>query len=203
MATISFNHSLQFLVVVLALNSLINISLGGRQIEPNSSTEFIKTSCSSTTYPDLCCQTLLDQASEIQTSPQLIAHAALNVTLSDVKSATESLAKLSKIHGLPPRAAQAMQGCLKELSESVEELRKSVIEMDKIKSSNFRKMISDIRSWVSAALTDESTCTDGIEGENISSDEKTSVRSQILTIAHLTSNALALVEDYASLSHQG
>ncbi|KAK8686428.1 hypothetical protein V6N13_125453 [Hibiscus sabdariffa] len=200
MATTFFNYSLQFLVLLLALNSLINVSLGGRQIEPNSNTEFIKKSCSSTTYPDLCCETMLSQASTINTSPQLIAHAALNVTLSDVKSATESLAKLSNSNRLPPGGAKAMQGCLNELSDSVEELRRSISEMDKIKSSNFQKRISDIRLWVSAALTDESTCTDGMEGENITSDARTSVRSQILTIAHLTSNALALVEDYASLS---
>ncbi|KAE8655269.1 hypothetical protein F3Y22_tig00117034pilonHSYRG01733 [Hibiscus syriacus] len=199
MATAFFNQFLDFLLVLLALNFFIDISFGGRQIDPKSSIEFIKTSCSSATYPDLCCQTLLGQASTIQKSPQLIAHAALNVTLIDVKSTTESMVQLSQSQLLPAKVGQAMQVCLKELSDTVEALRKSVIEMDKIKSSNIGPMVHDIRTWVSSALNDESNCTDGFEGDNISNDAKTSIRSHILTIAHLTSNALALVEDYASL----
>ncbi|KAK8690537.1 hypothetical protein V6N13_074070 [Hibiscus sabdariffa] len=198
MATTFSNLSLQFLVILLALTCLIDTSLGGRQIDPKSSTQFIKTSCSSTRYPDLCCATLLSQASTIQTSPRLIVHAALNVALSNAKTTTASMVKLSKTQGLQPKQTSAMQDCLEVLSDTEDELTKSIGEMDKINSSNAGLTINNIQTWVSAALTDEDTCSDVFEGKSISSNAKTSVKSQLLTVAHLTSNALALINDYAS-----
>ncbi|KAK8652047.1 hypothetical protein V6N13_061071 [Hibiscus sabdariffa] len=153
---------------------------------------------SSTRYPDLCCATLLSQASTIQTSPRLIVHAALNVALSNAKTTTASMVKLSKTHGLQPKQTSAMQDCLEVPNDTEDELTKSIGEMDKITSSNAGLTMNNIQTWVSAALTDESTCSDVFEGESISSNAKTSVKSQLLTVAHLTSNALALINDYAS-----
>ncbi|XP_021285823.1 21 kDa protein-like [Herrania umbratica] len=193
------SHSFKFLLILLAINSYINFSSAGRQIAPLSSTEFIRTSCSSTTYPKLCFETLSTHASLIQTSPQLLAHAALNVTLSTAKSTSAMMVTLSRSHGLKPRVAEAMQDCVEELSDTIDELRKSISEMGQIKGSNFGLMINDVQTWVSAALTDESTCSDGFQGNNMNGNVKTDVRTKILRIAHLTSNALALINSYASL----
>ncbi|EOY22919.1 Pectinesterase inhibitor domain - like 10 [Theobroma cacao] len=193
------SHSFKFLLILLAINSYINFSSAGRQIAPQSSAEFIRTSCSSTTYPKLCFETLSTHASLIQTSPQLLAHAALNVTLSTTESTSAMMVTLSKSHGLKPREAEAMQDCVEELSDSIDELRKSISEMGQVKGSNFGLMINDVQTWVSAALTDESTCSDGFQGNNMNGNVKTAVRTKILRIAHLTSNALALINNYASL----
>ncbi|KAK6262178.1 hypothetical protein QUC31_007994 [Theobroma cacao] len=193
------SHSFKFLLILLAINSYINFSSAGRQIAPQSSAEFIRTSCSSTTYPKLCFETLSTHASLIQTSPQLLAHAALNVSLSTTESTSAMMVTLSKSHGLKPREAEAMQDCVEELSDSIDELRKSISEMGQVKGSNFGLMINDVQTWVSAALTDESTCSDGFQGNNMNGNVKTAVRTKILRIAHLTSNALALINNYASL----
>ncbi|XVE56362.1 hypothetical protein DITRI_Ditri04bG0003300 [Diplodiscus trichospermus] len=193
------DHSFKFLLVLLALSSYINFSSAGRQIAPQSSTEFIRTSCSSTTYPKLCFESLSTRSSLIQTSPQLLAHAALDVTLSNAKSTSAMMLTLSKSHGMKPREVQAMQDCVEELGGTIDELKNSISEMDKIKGSNFGLMINDIQTWVSAALTDENTCSDGFQGNNMNGNVKTAVRIKVLTIAHLTSNALALVNNYASL----
>lgn len=90
-----------------------------------------------------------------------------------------------------------MQDCLEELSDSVDELRRSIGEMGHIKASNFQLTMNDIQTWVSAALTDETTCSDGFV-KNTANGKV--VRSRILKIAHLTSNALALLNGYASLN---
>ncbi|XWS60084.1 hypothetical protein CRYUN_Cryun07bG0004300 [Craigia yunnanensis] len=193
------NHSFKFLLIILALNSYINFSSAGRQFAPQTSTEFIRTSCSSTTDPKLCFESLSTYASLIQTSSQLLAHAALNVTLSTVKSTSAMMVTLSKSHGLKPREVEAMQDCVEELSDTIDELRKSISEMGQIKGSKFGLMINDIQTWVSAALTDENTCSDGFQGNNMNGNVETAVRTKIVTIAHLTSNALALVNNYASL----
>ncbi|XVF08440.1 hypothetical protein REPUB_Repub07fG0003900 [Reevesia pubescens] len=188
------NHSFKVLLILLAFSSS-----AGRQIAPQTSTEFIRTSCSSTTYPKLCFESLSTHASLIQTSPQLLAHSALNVTLSTAKSISTMMATLSKSHGLKPREVEAMQDCVEELSDTIDELRSSISEMGQIKGSNFGLMINDIQTWVCAALTDENTCSDGFQGKNMNGNVKTAVRTKIVTIAHLTSNALALINNYITL----
>ncbi|KAH7557438.1 hypothetical protein JRO89_XS11G0157300 [Xanthoceras sorbifolium] len=193
--------SMQFLrlfLTLLAINCCINSTSATRPVASKTSTDFIKTSCSSTIYSTLCFASLASHASFIQTSPKLLAHAALNVTLSKAKSTSAMMFQLSKSLLMKPREAEAMQDCLEELSDSVDQLRRSIAEMGQIKSSNFQLTMSDVQTWVSAALTDESTCSDGFDGKMKNGKV---VRQIILNISHLTSNALALINTYASSLH--
>ncbi|KAF4372124.1 hypothetical protein F8388_000340 [Cannabis sativa] len=93
----------------------------------------------------------------------------------------------------------AMKDCVEELSDSVDELKRSMGEMSKVgkESRDFKIMINDIQTWVSAALTDESTCSDGFGGNDMNGNLKTVVRGKIVNVAQLTSNALALINKYA------
>ncbi|KAF5731081.1 putative DC1.2-like [Tripterygium wilfordii] len=193
---------LKFLLIALAINFFTSSAARNLNRKPTSNAnyqEFIRKSCSATTYPRLCLGSLSSQASSIQTSPKLLAHAALNVTLSAAKSSSIRMARLSQSHGLSPREVQAMHDCVEELIDAVDELGKSIGEMGQIGGSNFGLTINDIQTWVSAALTDESTCADGFDGKNMNESVKTAVRGQIVKISQLTSNALALVNSYASL----
>ncbi|KAJ9164069.1 hypothetical protein P3X46_023684 [Hevea brasiliensis] len=189
-----------FLLILLAASFHINSMSAGRVLStPKTYAEFIRTSCSTTTYPKLCYSSLSVQASKIQNSPRLLANAALNVTLASARSTSTMMQKLSQSHGMKPREVSAMQDCVEELSDTVDELRQSIGEMGEAKGSNTKLMIGDIQTWVSAALTDESTCSDGFDGNTMNGNVKSAVRKQILKIAHLTSNALALINNYASL----
>jgi len=61
--------------------------------------------------------------------------------------------------------------------------------------------MSDVQTWVSAALTDESTCMDGFEESEMSIDgtnTKSRVRGLVVQVAQLTSNALALINQLAN-----
>jgi len=108
------------------------------------------------------------------------------------------MVKLSKSPGMSHRVIGAMKDCVEELGDSVEELQRSIGEMSKLRSSNFQLFMSDIQTWVSAALTDENTCTDGFAGNAMNGKVKTIVRGRIVTVAQLTSNSLALINQYAS-----
>ncbi|PSS33172.1 hypothetical protein CEY00_Acc03558 [Actinidia chinensis var. chinensis] len=197
----SSSHVLTALLSLFIFNSHMNaISATGVAGKP-SSTEFIRTSCSATTYPTLCITSLSSHASAIQTSPKLLAHTALSVTLDTTQSTSAMMVKLSQSHGLSPREVAAMQDCVEEVGDSVDQLRKSLGEMNQIKGSNFALMMSDIQTWVSAALTDADTCSEGFSGNNMNGNMKNIVRGRIVNIAHLTSNALALINSYASTLH--
>ena len=75
------------------------------------------------------------------------------------------MVNISKSQGMSPKAVASMKDCVEEFSDSVYELNESIREMNNVKGSNFQLMINDIQTWVSAALKDETTCTDGFEGK--------------------------------------
>ncbi|KAI3735178.1 hypothetical protein L6452_14668 [Arctium lappa] len=160
--------------------------------------EFIKSSCSFTTYPTLCVNSLSTRAGAIQTSPKLLAQIALSVTLDTTRSTSTAIVKLSQVHGMAPLEVSAMKDCIELLGDSVYELKNSLEEMSRPGSKSSRLVISDLQTWVSAAMTDEDTCIEGFANTKM----KNVVRGKIVNVAHLTSNALALINSYATFSKQ-
>ncbi|KAL7107306.1 hypothetical protein ACP275_06G046200 [Erythranthe tilingii] len=202
METYSCKPAASFLIVVVVIYSSINSGCAARPAAGNTNTEFIRTSCSATTYPTLCYSSLSSQATAIKKDPKLLAHAALSVSLDSARSTSADMATLSRAAGITRREAGAMRDCVEELSDSVDELRKSMAEMNQLikggGGSNFGMMMSDIQTWVSAALTDEDTCMEGFAGKLMNGAAKTAVRTRIVSVAHMTSNALALINCYAA-----
>lgn len=94
---------------------------------------------------------------------------------------------------MTPREIGAMRDCIEELSDSVDQLRNSMAEMAQLRGSNFALTMNDIQTWVSAALTDDDTCMDGFAGKVMNGNSKIAVRERIVNVAHMTSNALALI----------
>lgn len=161
---------------------------------------YIKRSCATVTYPALCEQSLSPYAKTIQTSPAQLARTALAVSLNRSQSTQAYLNKLKRFKGLKPRERAAIGDCLEEVSDSLERVSKSIEELknyDKVKGQEFIWHMSNVQTWVSSALTDENTCMDGFGGRAMEGKIKTSVRGQITNVAHVTSNALALVNNFA------
>jgi len=180
------------LLIILLLTSVITLVSA---IE-KTSTEFIRTSCRMTTYPKLCFNSLSTRAGAIQTSPKLLAQTALSVTLDTTLSTSSSMVKLSQVHGMTPLEVSAMKDCIEMLSDSVYELKRSLEEMKRPGSKDHKLVMSDIQTWVSTAMTDEDTCSEGFANDP---KMKNVVRGKIVNVAHITSNALALINSYASL----
>lgn len=165
----------------------------------NSNTEYIKTSCSGTIYRRLCYHSLSIYAAKIKSSPKALANTALNITLKATKSTSRMMVKMSRIPGTIPReTAGAVADCIEVIGDSIDELQDSIDELGRIRDSNFWLTMGDVQTWVSAALTDEDTCMDGLQGKPLNGYTKTMIRRHILKVAHLTSNALALINSYAS-----
>jgi pectinesterase inhibitor-like protein len=137
-------------------------------------------------------------ADSIQTNRLRLTNTALNVTLASAKSTSVSMSTIAKSHGLNPKEVAAMKDCVEVLSESVDELRRSINEIGHLSTSNFELTMSDLQTWVSAALTDENTCTEGFQEINATGNIKTIVRGKIVQVAQLTSNALALINKLAT-----
>ncbi|KAL6004892.1 hypothetical protein ACLOJK_005449 [Asimina triloba] len=164
----------------------------------NTNTQFIKTSCAATAYPRLCYESLSSHSSVIQTSPKQLASTALSVTLTAAQSTSAMMSRLSAEHGLKPIEVAAMKDCVENMANSIGELRQSIGEMAHLRGPDFYDQMENIQTWVSAALTDETTCMDGFDGKAMDGKVKDAVRGRIVNVAHLTSNALALINNFAT-----
>ncbi|KAL4301733.1 hypothetical protein GQ457_10G027190 [Hibiscus cannabinus] len=167
----------------------------------SNATDFIRTSCSATLYPDLCYSSLCGYANAIQQDPARLARTAIGVSLSRARHMAAFVSNLSREadYGADPRASAALHDCFSNMGDAVDEIRGSLDQMRRLVapgSESFRFQMGNVQTWMSAALTDEETCTDGFEdvGEW---PMKEAVCERAANVKKFTSNALALVNSYA------
>ncbi|KAG9131959.1 hypothetical protein Leryth_023221 [Lithospermum erythrorhizon] len=187
---------------LLTLLILINQAFISESTLP-SNTNFIKSSCKATRYPSLCIHCLSIYANKIQTNELQLAQAALTVSLAKARATTMFVSKLSKARGMKPRTSQAVKDCMDTMADSMDQISRSIREMRRVGGSgqNFMWHMSNVETWVSAALTDENTCLDGFSGKFQFGKVKVVVRRRIVYVAQVTSNALALVNRFAARHH--
>ncbi|KAK9143281.1 hypothetical protein Syun_012681 [Stephania yunnanensis] len=103
-----------------------------------------------------------------------------------------------------PRESQALKDCVDTMGDGVDRLAKSINELSRlggrVGGQSFLWHMSNVQTWVSAALTDDSTCVDGFAGHALDGRVKAQIRSRVLNVAQVTSNALALVNRFAAKS---
>lgn len=152
--------------------------------------DFIRLSCGATRYPSLCVQSLQVFAPSIKRSPRQLATTALAVSVSRARAAAGYVGRLA--HG---RDAAAAKDCVENMGDSIDRLSQSMRELGRAGSGRFDWHMSNVQTWVSAALTDETTCLDGFAG--VRDPVRAGVRTRLVNAARVTSNALALVNRYA------
>ena len=162
-----------------------------------------KKSCNLTLYKILCYISLSPYALTIESNPQKLTVTALNLTVFFAKSATKYIKNIPHSgNGLTRFEAGAVADCLEEIGDSVSELQDSLRELDSINhkdSSKFEMVMSDVKTWVSAALTNDDTCMDGFgQSAGAKAAVKDLVRGHVIKVSRMTSNALALINMYAS-----
>lgn len=160
--------------------------------------QFIKMSCHTTSSPRVCTNTLLGYAAKIHSSPKIAAETALSIAYASAVSTAAAITKLSKTQGLTPREAGALRDCVEVLEDSVDDLQMSVKEMNYPETRSFGLRMSNVQTWVSAALTNEDTCKDGFDGDAMNGKVKSKVKDYIHDVEEMTSIALALINDYAA-----
>ncbi|EEF32721.1 21 kDa protein precursor, putative [Ricinus communis] len=157
--------------------------------------EYLKTACSSTTYPKLCYSSLSPYCYTIKTDDLTLCSTALNVSLQVAYNTSSLVTVLSKQKGLSKTEAQVIEDCIDEMGDSIDELSQSLDAFGSLKlnSTDLRFQISNIQTWVSAALTNEDTCSDEIDDTRVSSSAKKKIKKSISNVARITCNALALI----------
>ena len=185
-----------------AITALVVLLLFTTAAAANDDVEFIRSSCSSTTYPDLCFDTLSTHASLIKRNPVMLATTALSVSLDAARRASANMDTMMTREKLKAREAAAVKDCIDTLTDSAEQIRRAIGEMGYLRKRdrNLGFHISNVQTWVSAALTDDRTCIEGFSEAAMNSPVKVVVRNRVVSVAHRTSNALALISALVSSS---
>ncbi|KAL2472457.1 Plant invertase/pectin methylesterase inhibitor superfamily protein [Abeliophyllum distichum] len=189
------------LLLLLSSHYMLAMANSATNSNPDS-TNFIKKSCRATRYPALCIQSLSSHASTIRQSELQLAQVALAVSLSRAQSAASFISKLPKMKGIKPREYRATKDCIEIMGDSVDQLSRSIKELGgmrrRVAGEDFAWHVSNVQTWVSAALTNENTCLDGFSGPSMNGNAKVAIRKRVLNVAQVTSNALALVNRFAA-----
>lgn len=186
-------HFLMINLFSLLFISLLHNALATTSYSNQTYGAYIKKACSSTTYPQECYKSLLPYAFKIKANPQKLRKVSLSVTLNAVHNASSMVSKLLKQNGLTHIEAATIKDCIVNIKDSIDELKQSLHEMNLLSGLDKEFHIANIKTWLSAALTDENTCTDGFEGEVIDKIVKQKITNIVLKIARLTSNSLSLI----------
>ncbi|XP_043721587.1 pectinesterase inhibitor 3-like [Telopea speciosissima] len=189
------------LYVSSAAADLRHSTTAGSSGKSGSSEDLVRNSCIHASYPDLCLRTLSTYGAQAKT-PNDLAQAAVNVSLSRARKVSQYLSRLATSlggEGSNKKQRLAVTDCVDQLSDSVDELSKTLSELRDLRdrSGKFRMHMSNAETWVSAALTNEDTCLDGFQdvggssgtGKNVKSD----VKRKMSNVAKVTSNALYLI----------
>ncbi|XP_054808102.1 21 kDa protein-like [Prosopis cineraria] len=193
---------------LLLLNLLIIIhtseSATARPSNSNPTTDFIKSSCRATRYPVLCVQCLSGYATVIRHSQRQLAITALSVSISRTQSCASFVHNLGQATRIKKsREHRAVQDCIENMADSLDRLRRSVHELGRTGQAGGQEFVthmSNVQTWVSAALTDQDTCLDGFAGPRFDENLKANIKLRVVNVAQVTSNALALVNRFASSS---
>ncbi|KAJ7965352.1 Pectinesterase [Quillaja saponaria] len=186
------------LIVASAVSAVVLVSVRTRasgQSDPRvhrQPTQAISKTCSKTRYPSLCVSTLLDFPGSTSASEQDLVHISFNMTLQHLSKALYLSTGISNVQ-MDPRVRAAYDDCLELLDDSVDAIQRSLFSVLPSESETTSKSVgstTDVLTWLSAALTNQDTCTDGFE--DVSGSVKDQMADRLKDLSELVSNCLAI-----------
>lgn len=172
---------------------------------PRSAVEFLRARCASTLYGVACYESLLPYACIFRTSHVKLARAAGDVNaawISLISKRVKELVARGAAGGTAVAESAALRDCASTVSSAAGLAKQAAAELAKLDaaggavgSSNVRWAISNAQTWLSASMTNEATCADGVAatGAAASSPVAREVVMAVVRARELTSIALALV----------
>ncbi|XP_068661064.1 putative pectinesterase/pectinesterase inhibitor 45 [Aristolochia californica] len=161
--------------------------------ETLESIKAVKMVCSSTDYKNTCETSLTKAVSNSSPSEQLhpkeLLRAAISVIADEV---TKSINRTEKIKVNDKELRGAIQDCRELLGYALDDLETSLANVDKHED---KSVSHDLKIWLSASLTYQQTCIDGFPEGKL----KTKMEESMVTAKEMNSNALAIVDEVASV----
>ncbi|XP_047308499.1 pectinesterase inhibitor 3-like [Impatiens glandulifera] len=173
------------MILVASLQTITTTTLAKK-----TKTDLVRSSCLHATYPQICIRSLSSYSASVSAiTPRGLAQASVRVSLRRARRARSYLATVIRTGS--KREQGALRDCVEQLGDSVDELSRTLFELNHLRSGTFRWQMSNAETWVSAALTNEDTCLDGFR--EIERRVRWDVNRRMRNVARVTSNALYLI----------
>ncbi|KAK4748795.1 hypothetical protein SAY87_015381 [Trapa incisa] len=155
-----------------------------------STMKTVEAICSPTDYKTTCVNSLKGVNT---TDPKELIKAGF---AAGVKCIGASLKKSDALRVIEkdPRAAQALENCKELMGYSIDNLRRSLENAGHFDLNGIDEVLSNLKTWLSAALTYQETCFDGFE--NTTGDAGKKMKQALKTATQITSNGLAMITDF-------
>ncbi|PAN48942.1 hypothetical protein PAHAL_9G414000 [Panicum hallii] len=155
--------------------------------------EFVRGCCARTLYPRLCRAGLTPHAASVHSSHARLALASANLTL----AALGALAAR-----IPPPSSGALSDCAEAVASAADQAARAAERLRGVEHAVGLEVVwrvDDALTWLSAAMTDEDTCTDGLwPRKSAPAPVRAELRARVRRAKQYTSIALALVNMLAS-----
>ncbi|KAG7581927.1 Pectinesterase inhibitor domain [Arabidopsis suecica] len=189
-------------VALLLVAAVAGISAGAskanekRTLSP-SSHAVLRSSCSSTRYPELCISAVATAGGVKLTSQKDVIEASLNLTIIAVEHNYFNVKKLiKKRKGLTPREKTALHDCLETIDETLDELHETVEDLHLYPTKkSLREHAGDLKTLISSAITNQETCLDGFSHDDADKQVRKALLKGQIHVEHMCSNALAMIKN--------
>ncbi|XP_019192997.1 PREDICTED: 21 kDa protein [Ipomoea nil] len=194
--------SLRFCLLVQALVLCCTLVAGERRPRHVSTSspagDLVRKSCVNASFPGICYRTLSEYSGGAMRTPRDLAQAAVGVSL---HRAGKTSVFLRRLKARSRREKAAVSDCVEQMGDTVDELSRSVAELKHLRRGiAFEWQMSNVETWVSAALTNEDTCLDGFKEVEVT--VRSDVKRRIRNVARVTSNALYLINQLDTSRHK-
>ncbi|KFK38796.1 hypothetical protein AALP_AA3G161400 [Arabis alpina] len=165
----------------------------------------LRTVCSVTHYPTSCFSSISKIPSSNTTDPEILFRLSLKVVVNELASISDLPKKLSDSTN-DQRIKSAISVCVDLMEDAIDRVNDTVSAMeigDGNKILNASK-IDDLKTWLSAALTDYETCFDALDEFSVNKTDSTTattinLKSAMRNSIEFTSNSLAIVAKVLSM----
>ncbi|KAJ8619304.1 hypothetical protein MRB53_027833 [Persea americana] len=160
-----------------------------------ASVKAVTTICAPTDYKEACLKSLAPVAHDDSSlSTKELLKAAFTVTMSAFYNALNSSRQMAAktVH---PMERAALSDCEDLLQYAVAEVQASFSEVGDKDMKTLPDRVKEINNWLSAVISYQETCIDGITNPEI----KSAMKEGMIDASQLTSNALAIVSEISSI----
>ncbi|KAL3528359.1 hypothetical protein ACH5RR_007681 [Cinchona calisaya] len=191
-------------IIVLALIGGLVHESATEPAEPedelNDSGESLKTVCGVTQHLDSCINSISSLNDPPRSDPVHFFNLSLQVSLRELANLS-SLPRTLISRSNDPKTESALKDCVNLFDDSLSQLKNSA-ELMKVGPGEKKMLltemkISDMQTWISAAMTDQETCLDGLD--EMGSTVVDEVRVRVHKSNEYMSNSLAILNNLKDL----
>nr|KYP53381.1 Putative pectinesterase/pectinesterase inhibitor 28 [Cajanus cajan] len=151
--------------------------------------KFVQTLYHPTNYKKECEGCFIAKV-ENTTDLEELVKIVFNITITKI---SDKLKEISLLHEVEeePRAKIALDTCKQLMDLSIGELTRSLDEINEFDLINLKKILMNLKVWLSDAITYQDTCLHGFQNTTSEVDKK--MKDLLITSIHKSNNVLAII----------